>query len=76
MKIVKYYPYRKGLVRGHAIPRELARPLEEELCKLAGVSIDNHVCFFLLDEYSNPFAVMFHDLVCVFGQEVDERGMG
>jgi len=49
------------------------RDLEVELNQLAGKQIDNHVCFSFTDEYGNPHAVMFHDLVCIVGKEVEER---
>jgi hypothetical protein len=73
MKIIKHYPYRTGFVHGISFPRETMRDLEVELNQLAGKQIDNHVCFSLTDEYGNPHAVMFHDLVCIVGKEVEER---
>jgi len=66
MKVIKYYPYRTGIVRGTEIPRELMRSLEEALYKEIKVKhFDNHVCFSVIDERHKPFAVMFHDLVCI-----------
>ena len=48
MKVLKYYPYRTGIVRGIEVLRELTRPLEEKLHELNGTQIDNHVCLDIL----------------------------
>jgi hypothetical protein len=73
MKIIRHYPYRTGSVHGISFPRETMRDLEVELNQLAGKQIDNHVCFSIVDERGNLCAVMFHDLVCIVGKEVEER---
>lgn len=73
VRVMKYYPYRTGFVRGATFRRATMRPLEEHLFKEAGVRIDNHTCFLVKDLYHQPVAVMFHDLQCIIGKEVEER---
>jgi len=74
MKSIKHYPYRTGMVRGITLPREFTRSLERSLYDQMGLKyFANHVCFSFVDERGNPGAVMFHDLVCIVGKDVDER---
>lgn len=73
LKVIKYYPYRSGFVRGATFPRETMRSLEEHLFQQIGQRPDNHTCFLVEDMYYNPVAVMFHDLQCVIGAAVEER---
>jgi hypothetical protein len=76
MKILEYYPYRTALVRGNVkeLPRELMKPVEEQLCKMQGVPIDNHTCYLL--EFNSPngpkiVAIRFHDFVCKIGDCIE-----
>ena len=74
MKVTKHYPYRTGMVRGIELPRELMRAVERSLYDQMGYKdFDNHVCFSFADEHGNPGAIMFHDLICIVGKDVDER---
>lgn len=74
VKVVRYYPYRKGFVRGTgiAIPREFAKPLEDLLHQLNGSKIDNHVCFEIVDDRGENRAIMFTDHECITGEYVKD----
>lgn len=72
-RVIKYYPYRTGIVRGLDISRDLVKPLEESLFKEIGQEADNHTCFAVMGEHGTMGAVMFTDTVCVFGNRVEER---
>ena len=74
MKVIKYYPYRTGIVRGIELPRELTRAVERELYDQTGLKdFDNHVCFSFADEHGKPGAIMFHDLICIVGKSVEDK---
>lgn len=74
MKVIKHYPYRTGMVRGIELPRELMRAVERLLYDQMGYKdFDNHTCFSFTDEHGNLGAIMFHDLICIIGKDVEER---
>lgn len=78
MKIINFFPYRKGIVRGNVLsfPRIVMKSLENELAKMIDVDKDNHVCY-LIEVKSFPEniqrGVMFTDLECLIGDTVQEK---
>lgn len=73
LKVLKHYPYRTCRVfGGTSLPREVMARLEDHLCKLAGVSKDNHTVFLVEDLDYNVVAVMFHDLECCISKDYRE----
>jgi len=77
LKVLAYYPYRKGYVRGEGVvhfPREMMRDFEHALAELAGVKPDNHTCYLIrLDGFldSEIRAFMFSDLNMTMGNTID-----
>jgi hypothetical protein len=76
MKVLDYFPYRRGYVRGNPmkLPRESMKSLEETLAKMYGLRTDNHVCY-LVQIQSFPKdvvkGIMFTDSNCIIGDRVD-----
>ncbi len=76
MKVLRYYPYRTGMIRGrflHSLPRKLMEPIEKELCKQAKVTPDNHTCFLISGEHYETYAIMFSDFECTIGETIEDR---
>jgi hypothetical protein len=77
MKVLAYYPYRKGYIRGKGVihfPIELMRDFQHALAKLAGVNPDNHTCYLVqMDGYLDYEirAFMFSDLNMTMGNTID-----
>ena len=76
MFLEKYYGYRTarvGVVLAR-LPRELMRPVEEELAKRANVHTDNHSAYVVsFDDGCPRLVLLFTDSLCVIGKEVIER---
>jgi hypothetical protein len=76
MKILDYFPYRKGYVRGNSMkfPRDSLKSLEIVLAQRYGLRPDNHVCY-LVQIQSFPKdivkGIMFTDNNCIIGDRID-----
>jgi hypothetical protein len=80
MKVLKYYPYRKGFIRGTSVlqfPIEPMRNFQKMLAQLAGVDCDNHTCFLVEIEDSacreKIVGFMFSDSIMYMGDRVEEK---
>jgi len=81
VKVLKFYPYRKGFVRGNSViqfPIEPMRNFQKMLAQIAGVDCDNHTCFLVEMEDAaisdkKVVAFMFFDLVMYMGDRVEEK---
>jgi hypothetical protein len=79
IKVLKYYPYRKGFVRGDLVlqfPITPMRDFQQLLAHIAGVKCDNHTCFLVeIKTISNNkiVAFMFSDLTMYMGDRVEEK---
>lgn len=73
LRVLRYYPYRTGFVRGATFPREQMKSLEEYLFAKDSRRPDNHTCFLVEDLHYHIIGVMFSDLSCVIGDSVEER---
>lgn len=76
MKLINFFPYRRGYVRGNTLyfPRSLMKSLEIELAKMAKVNMDNHVCYFVeLESLPENIkkGIMFTDFNCIIGDRID-----
>jgi len=79
IKVLKFYPYRKGFVRGDVVlqfPITPMRDFQKLLAHIAGVQCDNHTCF--LVEMKTTFsekivAFMFSDLIMYMGDRIEEK---
>lgn len=75
MRVLKYFSYRTARIIGNRItfPREVMRKFERELAELAGVPIDNHVCYYVdLGNHEPEKYFMFHDFWMIIGDEIKE----
>ena len=74
MKLIKHYPYRTARVSGvtMVLPREIARDLEQELARQAGVKLDNHTVYAFTGENRRDVAAFFTDGKAIFGDTVLE----
>lgn len=78
MKVVQFYPYRTGYVRGNTIqfPREWMETFENELARISGNKRDNHTCYIVrFDGYPDERirAFMFTDSLMIMGDRVDVK---
>ena len=79
IKILKYYPYRTGFVRGDSVlvfPIEPMRNFQKMLAQMAGVQCDNHTCFLTEMETTGEkkiVAFMFSDLIMYMSNQVEEK---
>jgi len=83
LKVLKYYPYRKGRIGAYAgshvlmLPIEMMRDCQRTLAGLAKVSPDNHTCF--LVEIDSAWgerqvkAFMFSDDTMYIGDRIEEK---
>lgn len=74
IKVIKYYPYRTGMVYGGTeYPRESMESLETSLyAEIGEKSFCNHACFDVSCD-GKEFGVMFTDLKCRIGNKVVEK---
>lgn len=80
LKLVRYFPYRKGRIHGKRVlefPIDSFRDFQSDLEKLAGVTRDNHVCYLVEVpvhwQDSQIVAYMFSDLTMYVGDGIEEK---
>ena len=71
---VKQYPYRTAIVKEvfMTVPRDSVELLEQQLAELAGVRVDNHTAYELVQDEGTTY-ISFSDFTARFGRSVEEK---